>query len=96
MIKLSDDKLNRTEFLEDLFNLFENFGMYDDGGLTISINGQYGSGKSTILNLIQEKNNIDHKYNILRYDARKNKKWCKNYDYKTLSLQKALFAWQTK
>lgn len=45
MIDLANDKLNRIEFLNDLFNLFENFGNYDDGGLTISINGRYGSGK---------------------------------------------------
>lgn len=59
MKNLTDDKLNRKEFLNDLFNLFDNFGNYDDGGLTISINGKYGSGKSTLLNFIDEKNKED-------------------------------------
>ena len=72
MISLADDKLNREEFLNDLFNLFDNFGNFDDGGLTISINGKYGSGKSTLLNFIEEKNKDEQKYNIVRYDAWQN------------------------
>ena len=72
MITLSDDKLYRQEFLNDLFNLFDNFENYGDGGLTISINGSYGSGKSTLLNFIEEKNKLDNKYHIVKYDAWQN------------------------
>ena len=72
MKNLTDDKLNRKDFLNDLFNLFDNFGNYDDGGLTISINGKYGSGKSTLLNFIDEKNKEDQKYHIIKYDAWQN------------------------
>ena len=72
MIDLANDKLNRIEFLNDLFNLFENFGNYDDGGLTISINGRYGSGKSTLLNFIKEKNEQEDKYHVIKYDAWQN------------------------
>lgn len=72
MINLEEDKLNRGSFLDDLFNIFENFGNFDDGGLTISINGKYGSGKSTILNFIEQKNNIDNKFDIVMYDAWQN------------------------
>lgn len=72
MINLSEDKLNRSEFLNDLFNLFDNFGNYDDGGLTISLNGKFGSGKSTLLNFIEEKNQSEQKYHIVKYDAWQN------------------------
>lgn len=72
MIDLAEDKLKRNEFLDDLFNLFDNFGNYDDGGLTISINGRYGSGKTTLLNFIKQKNDIEDKYHVIMYDAWKN------------------------
>lgn len=72
MIHLTDDKLNRKEFLNDLFNIFDNFGYYDDGGLTISINGKYGSGKSTLLNFLEEKNKDEQKYHVIKYDAWQN------------------------
>ena len=72
MITLTEDKLNRKKFLDNLFNLFENFGNYNDGGLTISINGKYGNGKSTLLNFIEEKNSTTKKYNIVKYNAWEN------------------------
>lgn len=72
MITLAEDKLQRKEFILDLFNIFDNFGNYDDGGLTIAINGKYGSGKSTLLNFIMEENNTENKYYIVKYDAWQN------------------------
>lgn len=72
MITLAEDKLQRKEFISDLFNIFDNFGNYDDGGLTIAINGKYGSGKSTLLNFIIEENNNENKYHIVKYDAWQN------------------------
>ena len=72
MIKLSEDKLNRTSFLNDIFNLFDKFGNFDDGGLTISLNGKYGSGKSTLLNFIEEKNQEEQKYKIVKYNVWQN------------------------
>lgn len=72
MITLAEDKLQRKEFVSDLFNIFDNFGNYDDGGLTIAINGKYGSGKSTLLNFIIEENNNENKYHIVKYDAWQN------------------------
>ena len=72
MITLSEDKLNRKEFLKDIFNLFEHFGNFDDGGLTISLNGRYGSGKSTLFDFIEEKNKENQAYHIVRYNAWQN------------------------
>lgn len=71
-MKLLDDKFNRNEFIEKLFNLFDNFGNQNGRGLTMVINGKYGSGKSTLLNFIEEKNEEEQRYNIIRYDSWEN------------------------
>ena len=55
LIKLEDDKLDRGKELEKLFNLFNRFGNQNGHGITMLINGKYGSGKTTILNFIEEK-----------------------------------------
>ena len=72
MLKLSGDKLKRVGLITDLFNLFENFGNQNGRGLTMVINGKYGSGKSTLLNFIEEKNEQEEKFNILKYNAWEN------------------------
>lgn len=71
-MKLEDDGLERSVFLNDLFNIFENFGNQDGKGLTIVINGKYGTGKSTLLDFIEEENEKDKKYNVLKYDSWEN------------------------
>lgn len=72
MIRLCDDKLKRGVLLDKLFDLFDTYGNFDDGGLTISINGKFGSGKTTFLDFIEEKNKTDKKYHIVRYNAWEN------------------------
>ena len=74
MISLAEDKLNREELINKIFNIFKNFGNQDGKGLTMVINGQYGSGKSTLLNFIQEKNKVENDFNIISYNA-----WENNY-----------------
>lgn len=70
MIKLEEDKLNRKELLDNLFSIFSTFGNQDGQGLTMLINGKYGTGKSTLLNFIKEKNLSEkNKFNIVSYDA---------------------------
>lgn len=72
-LAISDDKLNRKEFLNQLFNFFNNFGNQSGHGLTIILNGKYGSGKSTLLNFIVEKNiQNNNEFNVLTYNAWKN------------------------
>ena len=73
MIQIKDDKLERTNFLNTLFDIFDSYGNQDGQGLTITINGKYGSGKSTLFNFIHEKNETEKKFKILTYDAWENK-----------------------
>lgn len=70
MIKLEEDKLNRKELIDNLFAIFSTFGNQDGQGLTMLINGKYGTGKSTLLSFLKEKNlSEDNKFNIVSYDA---------------------------
>ena len=70
-MKISEDKLNRTEFVKSLFKLFDNFVGQTGNGLTMVLNGKYGSGKSTVLNLVEQYNS-SHSYKIVKYDAWEN------------------------
>lgn len=72
MIELKDDKLGRKDFLNDIFNLLRNFGNQGDKGLTIILNGKYGTGKTTLLNFIEEKNKEENNFNIIKYNAWEN------------------------
>ena len=72
MIKLTDDKLKREQFLYDLFRMFENFGDQNGHGLTMVINGKYGSGKSTVLGFIEERNQSENEFNIIKYNTWEN------------------------
>lgn len=74
MITLEEDKLQRQTLLNDLFKIFEHFGNQDGQGLTMLINGKYGTGKSTLLNFIEQKNEKENKFNVVYYDA-----WQSNY-----------------
>lgn len=69
MIDITEDKLDRDEILNKLFQIFNNFGNQDNQGLTMAINGRYGMGKSTLLNFIEQKNKEENLYNIVLYDA---------------------------
>lgn len=72
MLSLTEDKLKREKFLDDLFCMFENFGNQNGHGFTLVINGKYGSGKSTLLGFIEERNTINDKFKIVKYDAWEN------------------------
>ncbi len=69
MIDITEDKLDRDEILNKLFQIFNNFGNQDDQGLTMAINGRYGMGKSTLLSFIEQKNKEENLYNVVLYDA---------------------------
>ena len=72
MLELKDDKLNRKPFLDSLFAIFNNFSVQGNKGLTILINGKYGSGKTTTLGFIKENNaNIDN-FSVIEYNAWEN------------------------
>lgn len=69
-MELKNDELRRENFLNRLFSFFEMFGNNEDSGLTISINGRYGIGKTTLIDFIKEKNECkSNEFNIVTYDA---------------------------
>ena len=72
MIELKDDKLNRKPFLDSLYSLFNNFGNQGNKGLTILINGKYGSGKTTTLGFIKENYDISKDFAVIEYNAWEN------------------------
>lgn len=53
IIKDDEDKLERGRFVEHLYKSLENWKSKDC--LTVSINGEWGSGKTSIINLLKEK-----------------------------------------
>lgn len=68
---LNEDRLNRKDFIDKLYAFFDHYGNQDGKGLTVILNGKYGSGKTTVLDFI-EQNNVDSKYNIIKYNAWEN------------------------
>lgn len=72
VVDITEDKLNRDDLLNSLFQIFDNFGNQDGQGLTMAINGKYGMGKSTLLGFIEQKNQKIKKFNVVLYDAWKN------------------------
>lgn len=72
MLTLAEDKLGRTNFINNLFSLFENFGNQGDCGFTMILNGKYGSGKTTVLGFINERNGKEKKFDIVNYNAWEN------------------------
>lgn len=72
MLKLAEDKLQRKEFINNLFSMFDNFGNQGDRGFTMIINGKYGSGKTTLLGFMAERNEKEQKYDIVNYNAWEN------------------------
>lgn len=67
-MKIENDKLERTNFLNKLFKIFKEIEN-DNNGLTVVLNGSYGTGKTTILDFIIEVNNQKNEYNVIKYDA---------------------------
>lgn len=68
-MKIAEDKLDRSVFMNKLFNMLNTFGNQDGRGLTIAINGRYGSGKTTLLEFIKEKNEGEKQFDLLEYNA---------------------------
>ena len=70
-MKISEDKLNRKGLVVSLFKFFDNFVCQSGKGLTMVLNGKYGTGKSTLLNFIEDYNS-NNDYEIIKYDAWEN------------------------
>jgi len=61
-----DDNFGRTKFVEELTNLIENYSNSNNSKkcLTMDINGEWGEGKTSVVNLLKEnfKNNKKYKF----------------------------------
>ena len=76
-IKINDDKpanedrLGRTNFVNNLYNLITNSeDILKENSLTIDINGKWGDGKTTVINLLKKKfkdDNDNSKYRFINF-----------------------------
>ena len=65
------DELERQYFCQAISSFIKTNGKNDDG-LTIALNGEYGSGKTTVLKLLQKELSIKEKMTVVYYDCWKN------------------------
>lgn len=58
---------NRKIFAQNLINLFKSEAFTDKGGITISIDGEWGTGKTFFIDKLVEM--LDNDFAVLKYDA---------------------------
>lgn len=66
----SEDKIGRKEIVDKICGLVES--LKKDSNFCLSINGAWGSGKSFVLDMIEEELSQHSEYIIVKYDAWKN------------------------
>lgn len=66
----TEDKIGRKEIVDKICGLVES--LKKDSNFCLSINGAWGSGKSFVLDMIEEELSQHSEYIIVKYDAWKN------------------------
>lgn len=66
----TEDKIGRKEIVDKICGLVESLN--EDSNFCLSINGAWGSGKSFVLNMIEEELSQHSEYIIVKYDAWEN------------------------
>lgn len=66
----TEDKIGRKEIVDKICGLVESLN--EDSNFCLAINGAWGSGKSFVLGLIEEKLSKKQEYIIIKYDAWEN------------------------
>lgn len=66
----TEDKIGRKEIVDKICGLVESLN--EDSNFCLSINGAWGSGKSFVLDMIEEELSQQSEYIIVKYDAWKN------------------------
>lgn len=66
----TEDKIGRKEIVDKICGLVESLN--EDSNFCLSINGAWGSGKSFVLDMIEEELSQHSEYIIVKYDAWKN------------------------
>ncbi len=62
-----EDKIGRREFVDKIASCVDHLA--DDQNICIAIDGEWGSGKSFVMEKLGERLNIDDSYLVVRYDA---------------------------
>ena len=62
-----NDQIGRSDFVNKIIRLVDS--LQEDANMTLEINGQWGSGKTFVLNLIEEKMEEKGTYILVKYDA---------------------------
>ena len=70
MTKFEQDKINRKEIVDKICWLVDN--LQKDQHFCLALNGEWGSGKSFVLEYIAEELHKHEEYIIVKYDAWKN------------------------
>ena len=66
----TEDKIGRKEIVDKICGLVESLN--ENSNFCLSINGAWGSGKSFVLDMIEEELSQHSEYIIVKYDAWKN------------------------
>lgn len=66
----TEDKIGRKEIVDKIYGLVESLN--EDSNFCLSINGAWGSGKSFVLDMIEDKLSKSPEYIIVKYDAWEN------------------------
>ena len=64
------DKIGREDFVNKICGLVDSLGK--DKNFSMAINGAWGSGKSFVLDMIEEKLSERQEYIVIKYDAWEN------------------------
>lgn len=67
---LEEDKIGRGEIVDKICGLVDS--LEDNKNFCLSLNGAWGSGKSFVLSMIEEKLSVNSEYIIIKYDAWEN------------------------
>lgn len=64
------DRIGRTTIISKMLSLIDN--LEDNKNFCIALNGEWGSGKSFVLDMFQDKLSQNEKYIVIKYDAWEN------------------------
>ena len=65
----NDDEFGRNKFVNELASLIENYSKSTNNEcLTLDINGEWGEGKTSVVNLLKEKLKNDEKYKFIDFN----------------------------
>ena len=67
---MNDDLIGRNEIVEKISALIKNLSKGEH--YCLALDGEWGSGKSFVINMLEEKLKLNNEYFIVKYDAWEN------------------------